>query len=125
MRQMQMQMGDLPTTNGDKPVTFVYQLEKIQAAKNGLKTPKRTRFTGLDDVCIITDAAIETHPISLVKRPKLGKLKDIVKSEDPDTTKRVLMTHIIDQWDDMISQLEETRDNIRQGHHSDYSEKRL
>ena len=111
--------GDLPMTKGDEPVTFVNQLEKIQAAKDGLKTPKRTRFTGLDDVCNITDAAIETHPISLVKRPKLGKLKDIVKSEDPDTTKRVLMTHIIEQWDDMISQLEETRDNIRQGHHAD------
>jgi len=86
------------------------QLDQIQSAKDGLKTPRRkTRFNLVDEVI---DSAVDTQPIALPKRPKLEKLTGLVKMEDSVENKIQLMTVMLNQWDEIIFQVEELHDNL-------------
>ena len=83
------------------------QLDQIQSAKDGLKTPKRkTRFNLVDEVI---DSAVDTQPIALPKRPKLTGL---VKMENSVESEIRLMTVTLNHWDEIIFQVEELHDNI-------------
>ena len=99
--------GNQISEGSDDPVIadVAGQLDQIQAAKDVLNTPKRkTRFNPVDEVINI---AVETQSIALPKRMKFEKLGMMVKSENPDETRARVIGTIIEQWDEITSQVEE------------------
>ena len=97
--------------DADENVNVGDQLRVIEAAKDGFKTPKRTRFNPVTD---IMEIAVDTQPVTLPKRARFGRLTDIIKSEDPDETKIRLVEQIVQQWDDIIIEIETIRDILNQ-----------
>ena len=57
---------------------------------------------------------MDTLPISLPKRARLVRLKEVIKSEDPEETKIRLIAQIVKQWDDIISEVELIHENFNQ-----------
>lgn len=79
------------------------QLKCIEAAQIGLKTPKHTRFNPVDE---IREIAIDTQAVSLPKRRKFVKMKDIIKTENPEESKILMIGHIIQEWDTIITEID-------------------
>ena len=99
------------TYDSNQTVNVGDQLRVIEAAKEGFTTPKRTRFNPVND---IMEIAVDTLPISLPKRARLVRLKEVIKSEDPEETKIRLIAQIVKQWDDIISEVELIHENFNQ-----------
>jgi len=97
--------------NASTSSNYADQLNEIQDAKDGLKTPKRTRFKEMEEIIDIRDPAIDTLPMSLPKRAKLSKLRDVVKNENSETTKILLIAQIVEQWDEILVQIEDIQTN--------------
>ena len=79
------------------------ELQNIDAAKENLKTPKRSVATRLSD---IMESAVETQSNSLPKRQKLVRFKDNIKTEDTAEAKIAQISLILDQWNEVITQVE-------------------
>ncbi len=100
--------GKQATKNGFQAIK---ELADIDAAKEYLKTPKRPAPINLIDMMVDTAMKIQTNPTS--KKPKLVRFENFVKSEDSAESKLLQLELILDQWNELVDQIESVQ--ITQG----------
>ena len=77
-------------------------MDEIQAANDGLKTPKRMRFEKMKSNFNLIENIIETHPFEAQKAPKISRLDD-----SADVSHSTHVEVMINQWNEIVNQIEE------------------
>ncbi len=77
---------------------------EIEAAKEKFKTLKRP--TPPDNLVNMVETAFKNLSTPPLKRPKLVRFKNLIKAEDSVESKLMPLGLVLDQWNEVISQIE-------------------
>lgn len=85
------------------------ELDNIEAAKETLKTPKRPTVNRILNM-MASASKLDEGPKN--KRPKLVRFKQLIKAEDSVEAKLMQLGLMLDQWNEIIHQVESLQSNF-------------